>query len=158
MDYDSAIERALDGESILFLGAGFSLGATNSRGELFESGSHFAGRLATAVGLPENTDLTDAAEAFLSSRGSVALAKEVLHSFRATAVAKHHDAIARTPWRRVYTSNYDNVFEFASGKSKRPFRPVTLSERPGDFDQHEPICVHLNGYVERVTNTFGDEL
>jgi hypothetical protein len=158
MDLDSALERALDGESVLFLGAGFSLGATNSRAEPFESGAQFASRLALAMKLPLSTELPDAAEAFMERRGTAALAKEILQSFRATSVAKHHSSIASVPWRRVYSTNYDNVFELASGKSTRPFRAVTLSDRPGDFEQQEPICVHFNGYVERVTSSLGDEL
>jgi hypothetical protein len=158
MDFSSALERALDGESVLFLGAGFSLGATNSRAEPFESGSQFAARLAGLMKLPAKFELPDAADAFLDSRGTAALAKEVLQSFRATNVAKHHISIASVPWRWVYTTNYDNVFEFASGRSAKPFRPVTLSEQPGDFEQHESICVHFNGYVERVNSALGDEL
>ena len=75
MDSDSALERALDGESVLFLGAGFSLRATNSRLQPFESGTAFANRLASAAGLRAPTDLQDAAEAFLESRGPAALAK-----------------------------------------------------------------------------------
>ncbi|MBI2681563.1 MAG: SIR2 family protein [Candidatus Solibacter usitatus] len=158
MDFDSALEHALDGESVLFLGAGFSLGAINSRLQPFELGTAFANRLASAVGLPTPTDLQDAAEVFLESRGPAALAKEVLESFQATTVAKHHTSIGSVPWRRVYTTNYDNVLEIASGKSAHPFRPVTLSEHPSDFDQNESICVHFNGYVERVTSSLGDEL
>ncbi len=158
MDFNSALEHALDGDSVLFLGAGFSLGATNSRGEPFELGSQFASRLAGAISLPSNTELPDAADAFLDNRGAAALAKEVLQSFRATRLAKHHLSISSVPWRRVYTTNYDNVFELASGESKSPFRPVTLSEKPSDFDQKELLCIHFNGYVERVTSSLGDEL
>jgi hypothetical protein len=156
--YHGLLERALDGEAILFVGAGYSLGATNSRLQPFESGAAFANRLASAVGIPTPADLQDAAEAFLERRGPAALAKEVLESFRATEVAKYHTLIASVPWRRVYTTNYDNVIETASGKSAHPFRPVTLSEHPGDFDQNESICVHFNGYVERVNSSLGDEL
>jgi hypothetical protein len=158
MDFDAALEHALDGESVLFLGAGFSLGAINSRLQPFESGAGFANRLAAEVGLSTPVDLQDGAEAYLVSRGPAALAKEVLESFRATTVAKYHTSIASVPWRRVYTTNYDNVLETASGKSARPFRAVTLSEHPGDFDQSESLCVHFNGYVERVNATLGDEL
>ena len=158
MDFDSGLERALDGESVLFLGAGYSLEATNSRGETFESGPLFATRLASAVHFPVPADIQDAAEAFLHSRGPTALANEVLWSFRATSVTKHHTTIAGVPWRRVYTTNYDNVFELASATSGHPFRPVTLSEKPGDFSQTEALCIHFNGYVERLTSSLGDEL
>src|SRR6266496_6060257 len=139
MDFESALERALDGESILFLGAGFSLGAINSRLQPFERGGEFANRLAEELGRRIPADLQDTAEAFLESRGAAALARQVLESFRATTVMKYHTSVASVPWRRVYTTNYDNVLELASGTSGHPFRPVTLSEPPGDFDSNEPL-------------------
>ncbi len=158
MNFDTALERALDGNAVLFLGAGFSLGATNSRGEPFELASKFANRLASMIDVSIPAELQDVAEEFRRVRGEAALMHEVIKSFRATVVQKHHSAIAAVPWTRVYTTNYDNVFELAAGNAARVFRPVTVSERPGDFRQDEPICVHLNGYVERLTSSIGDEL
>ena len=48
MDLNEAIEYALDGESILFVGAGFSKGATNICGENFLAGKGLAGHLSSS--------------------------------------------------------------------------------------------------------------
>lgn len=157
MDLERALEYALDGDAILFVGAGFSLGAQNSRGP-FKSGGAFAAHLSAKVSLPASTEIQDAAEAFVRSQGQPALNSELIIEFRATEVAKYHVSVARVPWRRVYTTNYDTVFELASSKAENIFRAVSLSEIPRDFDPGEHICVHLNGYVERLTSTSGDEI
>jgi hypothetical protein len=99
MDFETALERAMDGDALLFLGAGFSLGAVNGRGETFKPASSFAERLSAghAVTTP---DLQDASEAFLESKGMAALTKEVLLSLHATRTAKHHIPMAGLPWRQ----------------------------------------------------------
>lgn len=158
MRFDEALHCALDGDAVVFLGAGFSLGATNSLGGTFKSGWAFSKHLSAKVHLPDSTDLVDAAEAFVATHGASELAKEITQEFRATDVAKHHISIAQVPWRRVYTTNYDNVFELAAAKANIAFRAVTLSERPRDFKQDERLCVHFNGYVERLTPSPGDEI
>jgi hypothetical protein len=38
MDLSTGVQRILDGEAVLFVGAGFTLGATNLRGKSFLSG------------------------------------------------------------------------------------------------------------------------
>src|SRR5947209_5326296 len=110
MTFDRALEHSLDGDAVLFLAAGFSLGAKSARGG-FKSGSQFAAHLGGKVSMPESTELQDAAEAFLERFGEGELNRELLLAFRATEVTPHHLSVAKVPWRRVYTTNYDSVFE-----------------------------------------------
>jgi len=86
-------------------------GRGNKRGR---SSCAMSGRKAKIV---VETELQDAAEAFIDLFGESELAKELLVQFRATEVAKHHRTIASVPWRRVYSTNYDTVFELASSPS-----------------------------------------
>lgn len=158
MDFQEALEHALNGDAVLFVGAGFSLGATNGRGAPMKTGTSFAAHLAAEARLTVDTELQDAAEAYVDLYGPDELAKELVAEFRATDVAKHHRMIAGVPWRRVYTTNYDTIFELASSREGRGARPITLSERPGDVTPTEFVAVHFNGYVERITGTAGDEI
>ena len=64
MDINSGIQKALDGDAILFIGAGFSSDALNLKGEKFKRGSDLAKYLSIEAGVSETTDLEDAAEAF----------------------------------------------------------------------------------------------
>ena len=50
MDVNEAIKRALDGEVILFLGAGFSIGGTNKRGRALPSATELSSHLCEKMG------------------------------------------------------------------------------------------------------------
>lgn len=108
MNFQQALEYALNGEALLFTGAGFSMGAVNGRGEPLKSGASFAKHLAAKLETPPNSDLPleDVAEAFVDRFGQPELDKELLLQFRAAEVAKPHRTIANVPWRRIYTTNY----------------------------------------------------
>ena len=62
MKLEEAIKNALNGNAILFLGSGASVGAINQNGENFPVGQELARRL-----YPDCTDLDQAADFFLFS-------------------------------------------------------------------------------------------
>ena len=64
-------------------------------------------------------------------------------------VADHHRVIMGMQWKRVYTTNYDQVVERASQESGYSRDAMILSD---DFETNgkTTICVHLNGYIERL--------
>src|SRR5688500_10904100 len=109
MDLDRALEHAIDGNAVLFTGAGFASGALNLRKSPFKKGREFAEHLAVACGLPNDTTLTDAAEEFAHSSGTDKLIHELRQEFSASKVDSSHIKIAQIPWRRIFTTNYDNV-------------------------------------------------
>ena len=162
MKLDVALELALDGHAILFVGAGFSRGATNRLGQPLKSAAELANHLALGAGLPEGTTLDDAAEEFVIANGEEQLIQELKGEFTVTEITATHKQIAMIPWRRVYTTNYDNVLETAYSQLGRHIRAVTLSAparlRRND-EASETLCVHLNGFVESLTrDTIGSEL
>ena len=57
MDIKEAFRYALDGDAILFLGVGFSLGARNKRGEDFPLANDLARHLTHALGETEAVPL-----------------------------------------------------------------------------------------------------
>ena len=162
MELEDAIELAIDGHAVLFVGAGYSQGATNSLGQPFKSARELADYLALKTGLPKGTPLDDAAEEFVNLHGEGELVRELRTEFTATAFTSTHKRIADLPWRRIYTTNYDNVLEQAHSTPMRHLRSVTLSDearlsRSSNFS--ETVCVHLNGFVNNLTrDTIGSEL
>jgi hypothetical protein len=58
-----------------------------------------------------------------------------------------------SPWGRVYTTNYDDLFEKASEANRTPVFSVTLSNRVRDIPKASRCCVHLNGYVGKLDRT-----
>lgn len=150
MDLDRALEYALDGDAILFVGAGFSLGAKNLRAESFKTGRQLAAHLATGVGLSADTPLDDAAEEFARKHSSDQLIVELQQEYSAFEVAEHHLSIAGIPWKRIYTTNYDNVLETASTRLSRRLNPVTPADHIRAIPKDTSLCVHLNGYIDRL--------
>jgi hypothetical protein len=149
MDLERGVQVALDGRAILFVGAGFSLGATNINGESFKSGRQLAHFLAAQTGLPPETPLDDAAEEFGHAKGVDALIAELRRQYTATSIADHHIEIARVPWRRIYTTNYDDVLETAHKQLSRKLTPVTTANNLR-FTSKTDMVVHLNGYVDHL--------
>ena len=56
-------------------------------------------------------------------------------------------------------TNYDNLLEVAYAKSSRRLTPVTLSDDILKIPKNDTLCVHLNGYIDRLTrDTIGSEI
>ena len=152
MDLERALEYAAEGEALLFVGSGFSQGALNKRGSTLLKGRELAKLLSSQVeDLPEDTALDDAAEEFVEVHGESKLIELLGSEFSITEVGSHHLNVARCPWRRIYTTNYDNVVELAGVRVGRPTKPITLSDNAYEQDQSKPQCVHLNGYIRLLT-------
>lgn len=151
MELDKAISEALDGNAVLFTGGGFSRGATNIKNAPFPSGAQLASYFAHEVGLPDGIALDDAAEEFSVRFGADRLIKELQEQFTAREVAPAHREVAKVPWKRIYTTNYDNVFETASAAVGRRITPVTLSENVRGIPKDTTLSVHLNGFVGSLT-------
>lgn len=153
MDLDEALGHVLDGHGLLFTGAGFSLGAVNLRGNPLKTGSEFARHLSALVGLPPDTRLEDAAEEFTEAHGEDKLIQELEQEFTVRTCAAFHMEILRFPWKRIYTTNYDNVAETAAAAVSKRLTPVTLSDKVRDIPKTSPLCVHLSGYVQRLAKS-----
>lgn len=150
MDIDAAIKKALDGNAVLFLGSGFSINAKNQRDLPFKTGSELSEHLAKKIGIDDEISLDDAAEEFIEQLGTDSLIDELKQEYTVKSLQKYHEGISDNPWRRVYTTNYDNLFEEASAKVSRPVTPITLSDNIGSIVGKSSLCVHLNGYINRL--------
>lgn len=151
MELDRALEHALDGRALLFTGAGFSRGAINLRKGPFKTAGQFANYLAKEVGLPAGTPLDDASEEFVTRFGEDRLVSEIQMEFTAKQISKGHELLASVPWRKIYTTNYDDVLERGYGKAGRPLTSITMSDDIRAIPKNHTLCVHLNGYVGRLT-------
>ena len=162
MEVDQALELAIDGHALLFLGAGYSVGAVNKKGYPLKVGPELAHYLSTLSDLPERTSLEDAAEEFTQLHGDNALVDIIQEEFTVGNVTQSQIQIATIPWRRIYTTNYDNTFEESCSQSNRTCRPITISSRDSSRNNRptsEAQCIHLNGFVESLDSTkIGSEL
>ena len=155
-----AIEKALDGEAVLFAGAGYSFGAKNEKG-MVPSAKQLKTDLMKELGLENTTTygLETISQYYLSKKTPETLVQKLRSCFCIKSVANHHLQIARVPWKRIYTTNYDQVAEKASEFVEKDYQinPIVLSD---DFShsQKDHICIHLNGYIDRLnTKKLEDE-
>ena len=130
MTLEEALAQAWNGNAVAFLGSGFARGAKNKRNEDFKSAEELRITLNAAASGPAEGNLGDAAEAYRAKLGDFALIEELQNEFSATSVADHHRTASIIPWRRIYTTNYDNVFEVAAMECRIPTVPITLKVDP----------------------------
>jgi hypothetical protein len=150
LDLQDALDFALSGRAVLFTGAGFSIGAVNLRNTPFKTGATLAKHLAQLAGLPESTGLEDSAEWVTNKYGKDRLIEELHQEFTAKHVTQAHTDILKYPWKRIYTTNYDNVAETASAKAGKRLNPATLSDTIHALPRTGTLCVHLNGFIDRA--------
>ena len=141
------------GDSILFYGAGFSYGNVNSVGQIIPLTSQLNEKLQKESGLEyeEWVDIQSSSEYFIEKNGSNALIKMLRENFFVDEVKSWQINLAKYPWKRVYTTNYDNVFEVASAKAKKIRKPINIDISLPETDADIESIVHLNGFIDDIT-------
>ncbi|VDH01855.1 Uncharacterised protein [Helicobacter pametensis] len=152
------IEKILCGNAILFVGAGFSDGAIGYSGELPTS-KKLAKIICELGDIPEvgqeDLQLDLIADYFIENfpEKRKTLVNKLKDIFSVRDVRDFHQTIASLPWKRIYTTNYDNLVERAS---KTRIDGIDLDDPIPDKERY---CLHINGRIENLTeeklnNTF----
>ena len=159
MDYKSAIMSALDGRCLLFLGAGFSRGARTISGEEILHAKGLANKLCELVNVECIDDLKYAADDFIDEIDNIDRAiEELCKLLKVNKIQEYHKVIASVPWRYVYTTNYDNVYEYACRENNKNYYCVSISQDIKNIPTHANVVVHINGMIENLTrDTIGSE-
>ena len=149
MDLKTAIRAALDGEAILFAGAGFSYGAKNIYGSKFCFGDSLRDLIATDCGKTTSLSLSATAQYYTKIKSVDSLIQLLKDQFTVSEIAPWHESILSINWKRIYTTNYDAVIEKAATKNRKTITPIVLSDDIYSCGINN-ICVHLNGYIGRL--------
>ena len=152
MELKEIIEKILTGNCILFTGSGFSFGAKNISDQNPKICCALTEFLYNECDIIENDfNLKSASEIYSDTKGEFNLIDFLRKEYTIKEISQDHEFIASIPWKRIYTTNYDNVMELAFIKNKKLLTPITLSERIDHYKDKRTVCVHLNGYIERLT-------
>ena len=118
--------------SILFLGSGFSIGARNIANSTPPNGKGLRRHFIEQLKLPADTDydLQVLSEEF-AKHDSGKLRDELYKIFRLTELTAGQTAVLNEPWRRIYSTNYDDAVELHRLKNQVP---------PNAYDVSEPIA------------------
>lgn len=159
MDLTTAIKHILDGDAVILMGAGASYGAKNAFGD-FPSGSKLAADLYDLCKITpdDKNDLQDAAQTFEEMYSAPSLIQEIRTRLTCALFLPCHSTIYSQPWRRYYTTNYDDVALLAAKSNGVDIIPVTLSTDFSRFHKREHLCIHINGHIGNLNeNTLHTE-
>jgi hypothetical protein len=145
------LSKSNNGTSILFTGAGFSFGSKNVNGIPPKDAKLLSQLICNLAGIPEDDDLYYSSEYFLETCPHHQLIDILKSEYTINSVSSSHERIASKNWRRIYTTNYDHVFEIASNNILNVCESVNISNAPSTYSQKNQ-CVHLNGSIENLTS------
>ena len=161
MELLEAIRLALDEKAILFVGSGFGYGAVNINGRPFVTGNGLRDALLEELGRdPHSTSasLSTVSNYFQKTKTETELMDFLKNIFSTKETKEWHDTILSIDWKRIYTTNYDNLIETSALKTGKTITPV-LAKHSTQEHKNENVCVHLNGYVEYLDkNSFESDL
>ena len=155
MELTEAINSILSGESMLFVGSGFSFGAKNSnlsnrnmkgvKGLIQEIGE------ALGVDNPNMNNLSRLSNLFIKKNSALALIDLLKKDFQVSEISDDHKSISAHDWLRVYSTNYDDVIERGYAFAGKSSTSVTPSENYEYYVGKKGLIVHLNGYINTIT-------
>lgn len=151
MKYQQALIAAQNGNAILFLGAGFSRGLYSVEGKKLPSGSELANTLCTEAGVKATYDLGLAAKRYLKKESAESLIDILRSYFVVKKTPDTYSSVFKCPWRQVYTTNYDNVFEIGAQDHEMLYQSVDSTDIPRNSANKKRV-IHINGFINNVTS------
>jgi hypothetical protein len=136
--------------SVIFLGAGFSTGATNANGTSPPTGLGLETEIKKLASLPEAdaSSLQDLSQYAVDNGCDLFGLLNNLYSIR--ALSDENKIIINQPWLRIYTTNYDDSVElFWREESIRNLSFSLESSLPSQIRQGS--IIHLHGYINACT-------
>ena len=145
-----AIRHALNGEAILFLGAGASRSASGPKGVALPVGSEVANRLATECGLRPGYELDNIAEFFVETHSETRLINTLRKHLKVERISSDLQILASLPWKRIWTPNYDDAIEQALDANNKSYRTITTVDNVANSRGNNLLVVHINGALARL--------
>jgi len=146
----SLLRSNRDRRCILFVGAGFSLGATRKVDGVVTSppsGRALAQMMATSLG-EDTTDLGELADLYIDKFGEHGLFELLTRQMSVTNVTAEQLVITDFRWRGIYTTNYDNVIEQCLLTNGIRYTKFNSGDNPSDIDYRTVPVVHVNGTID----------
>ena len=148
---EEIFEDICNGEVLLFCGAGFSYNAfLASSNKTVKGVEDFVNELKRELGEeseePGIDDLKYYSNEYNKTFGEAKLVELLKKNFYVNKISSTQEIIGKLPWRRIYTTNYDNVLELSTGR-----QTVTVSKKPNEIVSLSECIIHLNGSILDLT-------
>ena len=148
VDTELLKRRISTGKAIAFTGAGFSFGTTNITNNVPPMAGVLAKKLCSLSKLEESDDLMFAADVAIEYIDHDSILELLKDNYTLKAVSKSHEDVCKLPWRRFFTTNYDNSIELACLNSNKRIESIDLSYNPTSYLKKDNVCLHINGKIE----------
>lgn len=140
------------GKAILFAGAGFSSDTINIEDSELPRASALARKICALGEFGEDDDLRYASQHYIKKNKSIEQLINLLKTtFTCKKTTSSQESIVKAPWRRIYTTNYDNAIEQAGLASSKLIETVDISCPPQNYVKKSNLCIHLNGSISSLT-------
>ncbi|HFU0229970.1 TPA: SIR2 family protein [Vibrio parahaemolyticus] len=147
VDLDDLVNRVKTGNAILFTGAGFSLDSEKLNGGTPPLASHLAEQLCLRFNMEVSHKLNFVSDMCIKYGDKDVVLDVLRENFLLKRPSEANIQICRMPWRRIYTTNYDNSIELACAENGIAIDAVSLIDKPHDYIPNRNTCVHLNGSI-----------
>ena len=144
---EEVLQKISSGNAILFTGAGFSSNAENIIGKEPPRASDLADLISKKGGFDGEGDLKFSANYFLRTKNDNELIELLKEQYTLKDIHQSHKDICSVPWRRIYTTNYDNSIELGLRANGLTGECITLNEDPKIYYKKKNICVQINGNI-----------
>lgn len=163
MELQQAIKHAIDGNAILFLGAGFSYGGVNISGSPMKVGKDLSYTICDDLGIERSDNLTISSSRYIEDekckKGLEAFIEFLKSELSCAQTTEAQDIVCALNWSRIYTTNYDNIVELSGCKQGIYRETITITNaRYSPMRNMEQAIVHINGYIKKLDkNSFYEE-
>lgn len=161
MSLEEAIKASVQGKSVLLIGAGFSYSAKNLFNKTIGQAQELIKELCNDydIDYEENYSLGDVTSYILENdvEKTTEITQDIILKLQNKYQTSHEGItdsqkiIASLPWIRIYTTNYDDVFENAYKKNFKTNIPIFVSSDDTSKAAKKSSIIHLNGYIRNLT-------
>ncbi len=152
-DLDDLLRLISQGNTLLFVGSGFSTFAYNLKDEKMPIAKELANKIGNLGNFNADGDLFYAVEKYLknfSKRTLISFLEEEFTTKKFVPILKN---ILKFQFRRIYTTNYDDVIEKVSSSLGINRKSIDVEVSPKDYFKYLNICIHINGYIKNLNET-----
>ncbi|EHH1192024.1 hypothetical protein J7G23_004555, partial [Vibrio vulnificus] len=151
------LARSSNGTSLLFTGAGFSYGAINILKKQPQDARSLSLHFSELAGIEPDEDLEYSSEMAIIAKGASVIIDTLKKEYTIKSVSESHKLIAAKNWKRVYTTNYDRVFEVATNELGKHCDSVSILQNPASITS-DAQCIHLNEIIDNLDiDTLGSD-
>ena len=156
VNFDELESRIKTGNAVLITGAGFSLKCQNISGSYPPMAKQLSHIFSQYLNIENSDDLKYTSDMSMKYGDRSDILEILRQQYFLIETSDANKKICSIPWRRVYTTNYDNSVELAYLYNNKNIDSISLFDKTSDYiKNNKQVCVHINGSIQ---NAIEDDL